>query len=48
MLLFGHTYFDIIRGKLKLKPLAVITLLVALAGGYYHHNDPEKSSIALF
>jgi len=35
MLLFGHTYFDIIRGKLKLKPLAVITLLVALAGVFW-------------
>lgn len=45
MLLFGHTYFDIIRGKLKLKPLAVITLLVALAGVFWFKTTKKWSFI---
>ena len=47
MLLFGHTYFDIIRGKLKLKPLAVITLFSCI-GRSFLVQDHQKSGVLYY
>lgn len=44
MLLFGHTYFDIIRDKLRLKPLMILTTIVAIAGLLYF-NTTKKIEI---
>lgn len=41
MLLFGHAYFDIIRGKMRLKPIFAITVAVAVLGLLYFKTSQK-------